>query len=489
MSGPSKKKESAGSDRRVSRVARKSVADWLALAERALPQYERDGRKREWMLRRMESFARLHGEALATLRLSDVLAYLEKLTRNGDQDWQVMQTLDSICILLSFGCGRENVRIGEVREEWREYRQKFESGVPIASSPSALPGAAGPGDRVRGGPALGESGRHTAVMRESVLERLERRTRLLHYSKRTTEAYSGWWRRLVAFSGVADELTLGASEVSRFLEHLAVERMVSASTQDQALNGIAFVFKEILGRPLGSLDVTRVNRPKRLPVVLTVDEVSRLLAELSGTQQLIAGLLYGSGLRLLECLRLRVKDVDFGYHQITVRDGKGEKDRITVFPEPLVEPLREHLIRVKSLHESDLAQGLGRVYLPYALAAKYRNANTEWCWQWVFPAKGLSTDRLTGLVRRHHVHEAGIQRVMKRAVDRAVLEKPASSHTLRHSFATHLLEEGRDIRTVQELLGHSDVSTTMIYTHVLNRPGLSIRSPLDRIGLPTGRAD
>ena len=265
-----------------------------------------------------------------------------------------------------------------------------------------------------------------------------------------------------------------------FLEDLAVERHVAASTQKQALSALVFVFGQVLGRPLGNLGDMVLAKPKRhLPCVLTVDEVDRVLAELKDVPALIGQLLYGSGLRLMEALRLRVKDVDFDNGQIVVRDGKGEKDRVTVLPELVRESLLEHLRGVWRLHQHDLRAGGGRVQLPYALAVKYPNADREWCWQFVFPAAGLSQDPRSDAIRRHHLHETSMQRAMTDAVRRSGVAKPASCHTLRHSFATHLLESDHDIRTVQELLGHSDVATTMIYTHVMNRPGIGVRSPLD----------
>lgn len=430
------------------------VSEWLTKAERALPQYERDAKRFDWMMERMKAFARLHGKGLATIRLAAVLDYLETLARRGQKEWQVMQALDSICILLSFGCGRQNVKMHEVREQWLQHR-------------SAL------------GDSASEFGTLPADSGGTILEQLHRRLRLLHYARRTEEAYAGWWRRFVSHCHPRKEGDLGPEDARQFLEHLAVERKVSASTQCQALNALVFVFKEILARPLGELALTRAKRKKPLPCVLTRDEVARLLGELPGTYLLIGQLLYGSGLRLLECLRLRVKDVDLAYRQIVIRDGKGEKDRVTMLPDAVMNRLQEHLVRVRELHQFDLSEGRGRVHLPYALAAKYPNANTEWGWQYVFPAAGLGLDPETKRIRRHHVHEGSVQREMKAAIVRAGISKPASCHTLRHSFATHLLEDGRDIRTVQELLGHADVTTTMIYTHVMNRPGIGVRSPLD----------
>jgi integron integrase len=264
---------------------------------------------------------------------------------------------------------------------------------------------------------------------------------------------------------------------------LASERNVSASTQNQALSALLFLYQQVLERKLEFIgEVERATRPARLPVVLTREEVGSVLRQMTGDFRLMAELLYGSGLRLLECLRLRVKDVDFGYNQIVVRDGKGQKDRITMLPRKLRKPLGLHLERVKQLHQQDLARGHGAVYLPGALAQKYVNAKREWPWQYVFPAAKLSVDPRSGEVRRHHVLEKNLQNAVKAAVRASEIGKAASCHTLRHSFATHLLENGADIRSVQELLGHKDVSTTMIYTHVLNRPGIGVSSPLDLSG-------
>ena len=266
-----------------------------------------------------------------------------------------------------------------------------------------------------------------------------------------------------------------------FLTHLAVAGKVSASTQNQAKSAILFLYREVLEIQLPWLDnVTQAKAPKRLPVVLTLAEVQAVLARLKGSHLLIASLLYGGGMRLMEAVRLRVKDVDFSRHEIIVREGKGFKDRVTMLPEAVVVPLKAHLVKVKALHGEDLAQGFGEVYLPFALDKKYPNAGREWAWQYVFPSRNLSVDPRSGKTRRHHLDEKGVQRAVKQAVRDAELTKPATPHTLRHSFATHLLQSGYDIRTVQELLGHSDVSTTMIYTHVLNKGGRGVVSPLDR---------
>jgi integron integrase len=273
---------------------------------------------------------------------------------------------------------------------------------------------------------------------------------------------------------------MGENEIAAFLTHLAVDLNVAASTQNQALSALLFLYQRVLERKLDFLDnVERVKRPPKVPVVFTRAEARAVLDQLRDSYQLMGELLYGSGLRLLECLRLRVKDIDFGYGQITVRDGKGMHERVTVLPERVRGPLHLHLQGVQQLHARDLARGAGRVYLPSALARKYPNAERTWIWQYVFPAGKPSVDPRSRTVRRHHVAEKNLQNAVKMAITRARVGKAASCHTFRHSFATHLLESGQDIRTVQELLGHRDVSTTMIYTHVLNKPGLAVRSPLD----------
>lgn len=306
--------------------------------------------------------------------------------------------------------------------------------------------------------------------------------RIKHYSIRTEQAYTQWIRRYILYHGKRHPRDMGATEVSAFLSSLAITAKVSASTQNQALNAILFLYRDVLKISLPWLEnVHRAKRPQHLPVVLTREEVKRVLAGLEGTVWLMAALTYGTGLRLMECLRLRVKDLELDRGELVIRAGKGQKDRVTMLPRNLLDPLRTHLAKVRLLHERDLVAGFGRVYLPFALDRKYPNADREWGWQYVFPSARRSVDPRSGIERRHHCDPSVLQRAMRQAVRDGQIVKPASVHTLRHSFATHLLESGYDIRTVQELLGHSDVKTTMIYTHVLNRGGRGVVSPLDNI--------
>ena len=313
-----------------------------------------------------------------------------------------------------------------------------------------------------------------------LLDQLRDRIRVKHYSIRTEAQYVHGVRRFILFHGKRHPRELGAPEVEAFLTHLAVEGGVAASTQNQALSALLFLYREVLGVDLPWLDnVTRAKRPQRLPVVLTRDEVRAVLAKMDGTYGLLGRMLYGTGMRLMELIRLRVKDVEFARGEITVRDGKGAKDRMTMLPEAVKADLQAHLLKRRDLFERDRAAGKAAVYLPDALARKYPNAATEWGWQYVFPSGSYSADPRSGEERRHHLDEKLLQRAMKRAVLAAGLVKPATPHTLRHSFATHLLERGQDIRTIQELLGHKDVATTMVYTHVLNKGGHGVTSPLD----------
>ena len=325
------------------------------------------------------------------------------------------------------------------------------------------------------------SDKNTTANPPRLLDQVRDKLRVKHYSIRTEQTYTDWIKRYIYFHDKRHPKDLGARDIEAFLTHLAVAGKVAASTQNLAKSSLLFLYREVLEIQLPWLDnITQAKAPKRLPVVLTVSEVQSLLSHLTGTHGLIASLLYGGGMRLMEAVRLRVKDVDFAQHEILVREGKGFKDRVTMLPEVVVAPLKAHLAKVKTLHEEDLAQGFGEVYLPFALDKKYPTAGRDWGWQYVFPSKNLSVDPRSDKTRRHHVDEKGVQRAVKQAVRDAGLVKPATPHTLRHSFATHLLQSGYDIRTVQEVLGHSDVSTTMIYTHVLNKGGRGVVSPLDR---------
>jgi integron integrase len=314
-----------------------------------------------------------------------------------------------------------------------------------------------------------------------LLARVRAKIRLKHYSIRTEQAYVVWIKRFIWFHGKRHPATLGAAEVEAFLTDLAVTREVAAPTQNQAKSALLFLYKEVLGIELPWLDrVEKAKSPVRLPVVLTREDVAGVLESLCGVHALIGRLLYGTGMRVMECMRLRVKDVDFERREILIRDGKGSKDRDTVLPRAVVPALREQLAVARELYERGLASGFGAVWLPCALANKYRVAAREWAWQYAFPAEAHSIDPRSGAERRHHLSDQAFQRAMRQAVRDAGIVKPATPHTLRHSFATHLLESGYDIRAVQELLGHADVSTTMIYRHVLNRGGRAVISPLDR---------
>lgn len=316
--------------------------------------------------------------------------------------------------------------------------------------------------------------------RSRLMDQMRHALRVRHYSPRTEQAYCRWVLRFIRFHGVRHPADMGEAEVNAFLTHLAVADHVSASTQTQALSALLFLYRHVLGRELGDLEgLVRAPRSHRVPVVMTPAEVRAVLAELDGESRLVASLMYGTGMRLMECLRLRVQDIDFRRNEICVRRGKGDRDRVTMLPEALKPELQGHLRGVRALHERDLADGWGAVLLPDALDRKYPAAPTDWRWQWVFPQQRRWRDARTGRQGRHHVHPTIVQRAVKEAVRRAGIAKQVGCHTFRHSFATHLLENGYDIRTIQELLGHKSVSTTMVYTHVLNRGGCGVRSPLD----------
>ncbi len=315
-----------------------------------------------------------------------------------------------------------------------------------------------------------------------LLDQLREALRSRHYSRRTEQCYCLWVKRFIYFHNVRHPAEMGEAEINLFLTHLAVKEKVSASTQNQALSALLFLYRHVIGREVGDLgDIIRARKPKRLPVVMTREEVKAILGCLQGDKWLMASLMYGAGLRLIECLRLRVQDIGFAENQILVRDGKGFKDRLTMLAALIKAPLLQHLEHVRAIHQTDLAAGHGRVFMPDALGRKYPNAAGTWGWQWVFPQKERWVNKQAGEQGRHHVHESIIQRAVKEAVARAGVTKRPTRHTFRHSFATHLLEDGHDIRTVQELLGHKDVKTTMVYTHVLNRGPGAVRSPVDAL--------
>jgi integron integrase len=316
---------------------------------------------------------------------------------------------------------------------------------------------------------------------KKLLDQYREALRLKHYSSHTEETYVLWVREYILYHNKRHPAQMSVPEINQFLTHLAVKKEVSASTQNQALSAILFLYRHVLHIDLddSSLTAFRPRRSKTVPTVLSKDEVKRILNHLSGVYRIIAQIMYGGGLRVMETMRLRVKDIDFENHQIIVRDGKGENDRFTILPDSVVQPLKFHLRQVMLIHESDLANGYGSVYLPYGLEHKYPNANKEWIWQYIFPASELSRDPKTQIMRRHHLHETAVQRAVRQSARLAKIDKHGTPHIFRHSFATHLLQNGYDIRTVQELLGHKDVKTTMIYTHVLQRGGLAVQSPLD----------
>lgn len=335
----------------------------------------------------------------------------------------------------------------------------------------------------------GRTARDAGRAKPRLLDRMRREMRLRRLSFRTEQAYLPWVRRYILFHGKRHPSEMGESEVREFLTHLAVEKNVSQSTQDQCLNALVFLYRHVLDRPLDRIDAIRAKKPKRLPVVMTRSEVERVLVELTGVHRLLSELLYGSGLRIMEALRLRVKDVDLEQLRLTVRQGKGGRDRLTLLPARCVRALRDQLEVSEKLWQKDRAAGHAGVHLPGALAKKYPSAATELQWHWVFPSTRLSRDPRCGDLRRHHLDPSGVQKAVRQALVRAGIKRGASCHTLRHSFATHLLENGYDIRTVQALLGHAKVTTTMIYTHVLNRGGLGVRSPLDVLVVPAPLED
>lgn len=453
------------------------AAFWDRYLERLVNKQVKES-ARQWYVRRAEQFIRAaKGRKLAAHTADDINRYLEAQGRKDRiADWQFQQIIDAIQILF------ETVGAACVTEVdwqyWHNAARSLGEGHPtVAAGHTILPSAW----------PKGRSGLYDGVrpQHEAALDRMVSAIRQRRYSYRTEQAYFGWACRFLLFLGKRQTNDIQSRDVAAFLEKLAIQGRVAVSTQHQALNALVFFFDQGLGRELGDLGgFVKAKRPRRLPVVLSRAEVSGLLGrlpELGATHHLMASLLYGTGMRLMECVRLRVQDVDFELGQIMVRGGKGQKDRVVPLPASLLPLLKKHLAGVKRLHQNDLAKGAGEVVLPDALARKYPNAGQEWGWQFVFPSGRLSADPRTGEVRRHHVHENGLQKAIKKASRVALQNKRVNCHALRHSFATHLLESGYDIRTVQELLGHSNVSTTMIYTHVLNRGGRGVVSPLDNL--------
>jgi integron integrase len=443
-----------------------------AVIRRSIPET-----KAEYYVRWAQSFARSAPGPLKVRTPENIMSFLNTLASKPNIDpWHLSQAEEALMILY------QDVFNLSWAHPWPTMEGSADNGNGagnIIKSPGAAP-ASRPA-------AQAASFRDVAnwmeidALHKPLFERLCTEIRTRHYSIRTEASYRHWARRFIAFHKLKSPKELKPEAVKEYLEYLAEVRQISASTQNQALNALVFLYDQVLKELLGPFgEFTKAKRPQRLPVVLSREEVDRLLKEMTGVKGLMARLLYGSGLRLMECLRLRVQDIDFEQQQIMVRDGKGQKDRITVLPRDCGEQLNEHLKKVKSLHERDLAGGYDGVYLWPALERKYPTAAREWIWQYVFPAERLSLDPRSKKVRRHHLHENVLQRAVREAATKAGLTKQVKCHSLRHSFATHLLENNYDIRTVQELLGHSDVSTTMIYTHVLNRPGLAVKSPLDK---------
>ena len=421
-----------------------------------------------WHVLRAEQFLKASGDRDPTaLAVEDVARYLREAGSNARlADWQYRQVVEALKILF----------VGVLELPWAAtFDWSFWHDSARRLEPTHVTIARQPHPNRR--PEVHSAQR--LATQDQLLDALAGEIRRRAYSIRTERTYVQWVRRFVASFHDRDPRDLGAVEVKAFLERLAVQSKVAPSTQNQALSALVFLYREVLHHRLEIGDLARAKRPRRLPVVLTRDEVRALLARLEGTQHLMASLLYGTGMRLMEVVRLRVKDVDFGYRQIVVRDAKGAKDRVVPLPDAATAPLRAHLARVRELFEEDSRRGLGEVYLPEALAKKHPNAPREWPWQYVFPSGRISFDSRSGKGRRYHLHENGLQKAVKKAGAAAGIAKRVHCHSLRHSFATHMLEHGYDIRTVQDLLGHADVSTTMIYTHVLNRGGQGVVSPLD----------
>lgn len=430
-----------------------------------------------WYVIRAEEYIKAYPDKrLQDHNRSDVESWLAALGRNNNlKSWQFRQAAHAMQILFC-----EMVKSTWASDidwdHWKDAAKDLEPDhVTIGREGSHITNHAATNSSAEPG-----SLRETREKHPELMKQLASSLRIGQYAYRTEKSYTDWICRFLAYFAQKDPRQMGSSEVFTFLEYLALQRKVASSTQNQALNALVYLYDKVLEQPLGDLgSFARAKRPRRLPVVLSREEIQRLLAVMDGVFGLMAQLMYGTGMRLMEAVRLRVQDVDFDYGQVIVRDGKGQKDRVVPLPEKIAESLKNHLEQTRKIHEGDLAQGLGRVYLPEALGKKYPAAAQEWRWQYVFPSSRVSIDTRSGEKRRHHLHENGLQKKIKNCAAKAGIVKRVNCHALRHSFATHVLEAGYDIRTVQELLGHADVSTTMIYTHVLNKPGLGVRSPLD----------
>ena len=440
-----------------------------------LAQKNINGKAIPWYIRRAQFFlSKARNTRLSELTLERVVQYLSFISRDSFMDdWQVNQSVDAVNFLL-----RDMFHLSWVGDiNWQSFKKDVQH---ISPDHATLV-------RELDVPELVEQrvAKFDPELREAyskLLTKLVKTLRVRNYAARTEETYLMWIARFLRFYGSATITGINDQSVRQFLEYLAIEKKVSPNTQKLALNSLVFLFRHGLERPIGNIgDFIRAKSNTRLPEVLSKQEIQQVFANLSGLYHLMAGLLYGSGLRLMECVRLRVQDVDFDYQQLIIRNGKGMKDRVVPLPQRFVDNLREQIEKVKQIHAKDLALNIDGVFLPYALERKYPNAGRELGWQYLFPASRIATDQRTGKTRRHHLHETSLQKAIKRAGNETSIAKRVHSHIFRHSFATHLLEAGYDIRTVQELLGHSDVSTTMIYTHVMNKPGLNIKSPMDLI--------
>ncbi len=433
-------------------------------------------KQRRWYVKRVEAFIKAqNGRKIKSLSGNDIVCYFEEIGRqNRLSGWQFRQCIDAIRILfydlLATPAGRE-----VDWHYWLDSAKELEADHPTTARQFTPEELCYLKSR-RGGSSIDR----VRAAHHDLLVRFASEIRRRGYAYRTEQAYEQWICRFILFCGDTAPEDAGANELTSFLNHLSIQRQVSASTQNQALNALVFLYKQVLGRAPGALEnLVRAKRPRNLPVVLSRNEVTALLAQLRGTHHLATALLYGTGMRLLEGLRLRVQDIDFDYRRIHVHQAKGKKDRYVPLPGTLVDDLHRQIEVIRKLHERDLATGHGEVNLPDALARKYPNAGRELKWQFIFPSGRLAVDPRGGAIRRHHLHESTLQKAVKRAAAACHINKRTGCHTLRHSFATHLLEANYDIRTVQELLGHADVSTTMIYTHVLSRPGVGVTSPLD----------